>query len=94
MLYYKVHVNLALCNELTRGTVGWLLAPRTVSFTSAGVRIRNVHSFFSFCKFFSFVSFFRVGLASVFELALGLARKFWLVLDLIRLHACCTIKGK
>ena len=76
LLYYKGQVKLAVCNELTRGTVGWLLAPGTVSFTSAGVRIRNVHNLF-FAKFFPFVSCLRVGLASV----LGLARKFFLVLD-------------
>ena len=82
MLCYKSQGNYAVCNELSSGTVGWVVARGTVGFVSFVVRTRKVFFFplSSFSKFLSPVSFFRVRLSvrlSV-RVRLGLALGLWL----------------
>ena len=47
VLCYKSQGNYVVCNELSSGTVGWVVARGTVGFESFVVRIQKVLFFFS-----------------------------------------------
>ena len=53
VLCYKRQGNYEVCNELSSGTVGWIVARGAVRFGCFVVRIRKVIFFFSFFKFLS-----------------------------------------
>ena len=67
---YKRQRNYVVCNELSSGTVGWVVARGTVGFGSFVVRIWKIF----FPKFLSPVSLLRVRVGVRLKVGLG----FWL----------------